>query len=190
MILTEKGFYANLPALIHNMCPRPKGLPSTWRDIMPMIYELMYIIPSKFSDSEIDGVINQVAGVLEKHGAKVEQSQNLGKIKFAYPIKKVRHGTYVLSYIEAPVESLVKIEKDLRLTDEVLRHLMVKREDGIPSAKYQFKPASYQEPLDAEGKRAIARKPRKPKPVESSERLSTEELDKKLDEILEKDLSV
>lgn len=155
-----------------------------------MIYELMYIIPSKFSDSEIDGVINKVAGVLEKHGAKVEQSQNLGKIKFAYPIAKVRHGTYVLSYIEAQAESVSKIEKDLRLTDEVLRHLLVKREDGIPTAKYQFKPGSYQEPLDAEGKRVIARKPRTPKQAEPSERFSTEELDKRLDEILEKDLSV
>jgi small subunit ribosomal protein S6 len=155
-----------------------------------MIYELMYIIPSKFSDREIDGVINQVAGVLEKHGAKIEQSENLGKIKFAYPIKKVRHGTYVLSYIEAPAESLAKVDQDLRLTDEVLRHLLVKREKGLPTAKYVFKPGSYQEPLDAEGKRASVRQPRKPKQVENTDRLSTEELDKKLDEILEKDISV
>ncbi|MBT4856581.1 30S ribosomal protein S6 [Candidatus Uhrbacteria bacterium] len=155
-----------------------------------MIYEFMYIIPSKFSDSEIDGVINQVAGVFEKHGAKVEQSQNLGKLKFAYPIKKVRHGTYVLAYISAEAEAVAKIDKDIRLTDEVLRHMIVKREKGIPTAKYEFKPGSYQEPLDAEGKRAVARKPRKPKVVESPDRLSTEELDRKLDEILDKDINV
>ena len=159
-----------------------------------MIYEIKYIIPSKFSDSEIDGVINQVAGVFEKHGAKVEQSQNLGKLKFAYPIKKVRHGTYVLSYINAPAESLKKIDADLRLTDEVLRHLMVKCEGGVPSAKYTFKPQAYQEPLTPEGKRSVERKPRAPKPqtpqaTEATESMSSEELDKKLDEILEKDMN-
>ena len=160
-----------------------------------MIYEIMYIIPSKYSDSEIDGVIDQVAGVFEKHGAKVEQSQNLGKLKFAYPIKKVRHGTYVLAYVDAPTEALTKIDADLRLTDEVLRHLVVKCEDGIPSAKYTFKPQAYQEPLTPEGKRAVARKPRAPKTQAPStdekpaEPISTEELDKKLDEILENDMN-
>ena len=96
--------------------------------------------------------------------------------------------------MDAPTESLKKIDADLRLTDEVLRHLIVKCEDGIPSAKYTFKLEAYQEPLTPEGKRAVARKPRVPKPqipptAEAVEPISSEELDKKLDEILENDMN-
>ena len=55
---------------------------------MSMMYELMYILPSQYSDSEIEGLQKNVADLVVKIGAKVEQSEVLGKIKLAYPIKK------------------------------------------------------------------------------------------------------
>lgn len=154
-----------------------------------MIYEIMYIIPSKFSDSEIDGIIERVATMLEKSGAKIQESQNLGKLKLAYPIKKIRHGTYVLLYVDGEELDLKKIDQDFRLSDDVLRHMVIKRPDGLPSAKFRFRPTSYQEPLTSEGKRTTRQIPRKPKAQEPAEPLSTEELDKKLDKILETDIS-
>ncbi len=155
-----------------------------------MIYEILYIIPSKFSDSEIDGVIERTSKSLEDAGTKVEQTQNLGKIKLAYPIKKVTHGTYVLSYFEHDGSNLQKIDQNFRLSDDVLRHTIVKHEEGIPTG--DFKLSAYQEPLTPEGKRTAPKKEKKvqvaQKPSDES-KMSVDDLDKQLDEILDSDLT-
>ncbi len=158
-----------------------------------MIYELLYIVPSKFSDTEIDSATKKVSDLLEKAGAKIERTENLGKIKLAYPIKKVRHGTFILNYLSIEDGSvLTKLDTDLKHTDEILRHMFVKREAGIPVGKVEI--TSYQAPLSPEGKRA-GKQSEKPAPKQEpiveaqEEKMSVSELDKKLDEILDSDIT-
>ncbi len=160
--------------------------------IKPMIYEILYIIPSKFSDTEIDGVRAAITGRMEAAGAKIEKTENLGKLKLAYTVKKFSHGTYILVFVDAASEAMAKIDQDLRLADEVLRYTIVKRPQGIP--KTIPMPSSYVAPLTSEGKRtagAAGKKelakvaaPMAPAAV-AAEPISAEELDKKLDEILD-----
>lgn len=160
-----------------------------------MIYELLYIVPSKFSDTEIDGIAKNVSALVEKTGAKIEKTENLGKIKLAYPIKKVRHGTYILNYLSLEDSSVLpKLDTDLKHTDEVLRHMFVKREDGVPVENVVL--TSYQEPLTPEGKRAsakvekdVAPKQEPLKEEKEGDKMSTKDLDKKLDEILDSDIT-
>lgn len=159
-----------------------------------MIYELLYIVPSNFSDTEIDGITKNVSALIEKIGAKIERTENLGKIKLAYPIKKVRHGTYILIYFSLEDLSILpKLDTDLKHSDEVLRHIFVKREDGIPVENVVL--TSYREPLTPEGKRATTRpekeapKQRPLKKKQEEDKMSTKDLDKKLDEILDSDIT-
>lgn len=155
-----------------------------------MIYEILYIIPSKFSDSEIDGVTKRVSNVLETAGAKVQETKNLGKIKLAYPVKKMRHGTYILTFVEHDGSNLAKIDQDFRLSEDVLRHVVVKRPDGIPTMNFTL--TSYQEPLSPEGKRtAVKKEPRvkKSQAEPIAEKMTVMDLDKQLDDILDSDLT-
>ncbi|MBI1908326.1 30S ribosomal protein S6 [Candidatus Uhrbacteria bacterium] len=157
-----------------------------------MIYEILTIIPAKFSDNEIDAVSERVAKTLETDGCKIEKTENLGKLKLAYAIDHVRYGTYVLFYVEAAQEAMKKVDQDLRLADEVLRHMIVARPDGVPV--HTPKPTSYVPPLNAEGRRASDKaddRPRradKPAAATDEKPMSTQELDKKLDEILDSDI--
>lgn len=156
-----------------------------------MIYEIMYIIPSKHSDTEIDGISKTIHGLYEKHGAKVEKSLNLGKLKFAYTIKGVTHGTYILDFVEAESAAVQKLDLELRLADQVLRHIIVKREKGIPT--YDIKLTQYQEPINALGKRtakavAVEAAEATDKPVlADAPEISVDEINEKLDEILTDD---
>jgi len=153
----------------------------------------MYIVPSKYSDSEVDGVVKTVDGLLTKHEAKTLQTENLGKIKFAYPIKKFTHGTYILTYVEVDGQKIVDIEQELKLATEVLRHVIVKREEGIPT--FDYKISSYIAPITPEGKRATQPEPAAaPKKVAAKKSEKTEEepatsetVDEKLDDILDGD---
>jgi small subunit ribosomal protein S6 len=150
---------------------------------MNMIYEIMYIIPSKYSDSEIQGIQGEVNALYAKHGGEVKQEKNLGKIKFTYQIKGFSHGTYILNYVEGEGDVINKIDTELRLADQVLRHIIVKREDGIPTHDVQL--AQYQAPINAAGKRVKLKKAGSTVVAEVEEApVSVDEINEKLDEIL------
>lgn len=154
----------------------------------------MYIVPSKYSDSEVEGVVKTVDGLLTKHEAKSLKTENLGKIKFAYPIKKFTHGTYILTFVEVDGQKVSEIDLELKLATEVLRHVIVKREEGIPT--FDYKISSYIAPITPEGKRATQSEPveapkkvapKKADKTEEEEPATSETVDEKLDDILDGD---
>lgn len=158
-------------------------------------YELLYILPAKFADTEIDGLRAKVAGMIEAAGAKVTRNESLGKIKLAYIIKKQQHGTYVLVHFSAETPVIAVIDRQFRLSDEILRHMIV---DLVPSQeKAVVQIQSYVAPLSEEardlprrptGTATASAAPRAAAPAAASDvapSMSMAELDKKLDEILE-----
>jgi small subunit ribosomal protein S6 len=157
-----------------------------------MIYEIMTIIPTKFAENEVDGVIAEITKVIEAGAGKVEKTFNHGKIKLAYAIDHQRYGTYVLFYISAEKEAMAKIDQNLRLSDEVVRHIIVARPEGIPATPYKL--VSYQQPFTTEGRRASDRDERPARdekahaPKAEAGKLTTEELSSKLDQILDSDI--
>lgn len=161
-------------------------------------YELLYIIPTQYSETEITGVEKTVSGLIEKAGGEISKTKNLGKIKLAYPIKKSAYGTYVLVFFQAEPSVLKELNRNLRIAEEVLRHVIVTVSPAAQEKEYLLE--AYTAPLGEDGmpirrkkplakKSAVAIAP--PAPIKSSEAssLSLEELDKKLDEILEQDFS-
>lgn len=172
-------------------------------------YELLYIVPTQFTDDEIPEIEKKVGALVEKVGGKVVSSTNLGKIRMAYTIKKIRHGSYILAYFDAEGEAIAELDRQLRLTDEVLRHTILDRPENADPTKFEL--TSYVAPLTEEAKKAAPskKKPRVERPkaaapatapaeiappapsATSSEesKMSMEELDQKLDKILEGDIA-
>lgn len=123
-----------------------------------MMYEIMTIVPATVADTEVDGVIATLGKEIESAGAKLEKTENLGKIKLAYAIDRQRYGYYVLFYAEVEAEAMPKLEQTLRLSENSLRHMVIAREGGIPTAP--FKLVAYTQPLSAEGRRGTEREAR------------------------------
>lgn len=155
-----------------------------------MMYEIMTVVPTRFSDAEIENVTGEIAKVIEAGGGKVEKTKNHGKIKLAYAIDHQRYGTYVLFFVEAATEAVAKIDQNLRLSEEVLRHIIVARPAGIPTSDYKI--VSYQPPLSPEGRRSGEREERPTREARPAQapvtKMSTEELSSKLDQILDSDI--
>lgn len=95
-----------------------------------MQYELMYIVPTSFTDEDVGKIEGNIKALLEKHGAKIIEAQRLGKFKFAYPIKKQRHGHYMLVQLEVEPANLAKLDEGLRISNEVLRHMILKADEA------------------------------------------------------------
>lgn len=164
------------------------------------MYELMYIVPSRYADNEVDGVVKTVNGMVEKAGGAIVKSQNLGKLKLAYPVNGVRHGTYVLVHFNADPAIISGLDRGLGLADEVLRHTMLVAKKGAETKKVELN--AYVAPLSEEGRdsREEVRRPSSAAPAPTrapataavrpaEPAMTIEELDKKLDEILDADVT-
>lgn len=68
----------------------------------------------------------KVTKLFTSNGGKVVATDNWGKRKLAYTIKKQEHAVYVFYTVELPGEALQKIESTLNITDEVIRYLITK----------------------------------------------------------------
>lgn len=167
-------------------------------------YELLYIVGTQFTDQEIEGIGSTISQMLETAGAKVLKIQNLGKIRLAYPIKKMRHGSYILAYFDADPSAIADVNRRLALTDEILRHTILERPAGALERTFEL--SSYVAPLSEEARTEKETKrpstksaPKKrvesatiapPTPASAEEsKMSMEELDEKLDKILDGDIA-
>lgn len=68
----------------------------------------------------------RVNKIFTDNGGKVAGTDNWGKRKLMYPIKKQEHAIYVFYTVELPGESVKKVESTLNITDEVIRYLITK----------------------------------------------------------------
>lgn len=176
-----------------------------------MQYELMYIVPATFTDDDVGRIEGDVKTLLEKQGASLKDAKRLGKFRFTYPIKNVRHGHYFLTQFETEPSSVAKIDEGLRLSSEVLRHLILRAEEAggdkfdlvqfvevnieakedKPRRKRDEKPAESKEKASEDIKSGVAALEAKPEEegnaAKASAALSDEELDKKLSAALEGD---
>ena len=62
----------------------------------------------------------------ENKGVKILKEENKGELDLSYPIKKNTKGRYILFELEAPPQSLIAIEKALKIKSEILKHLFIR----------------------------------------------------------------
>lgn len=68
----------------------------------------------------------KVTKIFTANGGKVVGTDNWGKRKLAYSIKKQEHAVYAFYTVDMPSESVRKVESTLNITDEVIRYLITK----------------------------------------------------------------
>jgi len=69
---------------------------------------------------------NRVEKILSDNKAKITKTDNWGKRKLAYPIKKQEFAVYVFYTVEIPAENVAKIEQTFNITDEIIRFLITR----------------------------------------------------------------
>ena len=92
-------------------------------------YELMFIVRPELEDEALDALVERVQQVMTDNGGQAEKVDRMGRRRLAYPIKKHRDGHYVL--IQAGLERLAmtELERNLKLSDDVIRHLLVRLDE-------------------------------------------------------------
>ncbi|CAM3629831.1 30S ribosomal protein S6 [Marinicrinis lubricantis] len=88
-------------------------------------YEMMYIIRTDIEQEVIDATVEKFKGIIEANGGEIQKQDVMGKRRLAYEINKFRDGVYVLVNFTAPKEVVAELDRVLRITDQVIRHLIV-----------------------------------------------------------------
>jgi small subunit ribosomal protein S6 len=93
-------------------------------------YELIYITPPETTDEALAELQQAVAGIVEKFGGTIVNTEPWGRRRLAYEIGGFREGVYVLHLIQAPGELTAELDRRLRVLDIVLRHLIVRVDEA------------------------------------------------------------
>lgn len=92
-------------------------------------YETIFILHPSLDEEAVKANIEKFQGVIVNGGGKVENVDFWGKRKLAYEINKVNEGYYTLVNFEANPELPKELDRVFRITDGVIRHIVVKQEN-------------------------------------------------------------
>ena len=156
-------------------------------------YEILYILPASFTPEETLPVVEKVAALIKDNGGDITKDENMGKQKLAYPIKNLSHGYYFLYEFDLPKAHLQKLTQTLQLETDVVRFLIVKKrvktEKEISEEKLMQERLAKRKEKEIEKMKEESTSAKTPADNEKKpkEKISLEDLDKKLDEILDTD---
>ena len=98
-------------------------------------YETMYILRPDIAEDDVNNHIDKYNKLLEELGGTILDSQMRGKRRLAYQIAKHREGIYVQLSHQGDGQHIFKIEKAMRLSEDVIRYLTVKQEGPLPTPR-------------------------------------------------------
>ena len=95
-------------------------------------YESTFICSPETPAEKIEELTEKAKKLIETNGGKVTLVQNLGKKRLAYPINKIREGSYVYFEITAPGVIVSALENLYKVNEPIIRSLTVKVEKKAP----------------------------------------------------------
>jgi small subunit ribosomal protein S6 len=138
-------------------------------------YELSVILPGTLTEEQVKEAEQKVIQTIKDLGGNVRSTNEASHKRLAYAIKKIRNGIYINVYFDLAAEAVKQLDKNLKLMPEVVRFQISK-----PQRATIVKPrrSIAKKEIISEGKIATHAT------GEDAKKMSMEDLDKKLEEIL------
>ena len=95
---------------------------------MPL-YEHVFLARQDASPQQVEELTSQMTGIVQQLGGKVTKTENWGVRSLTYRINKNRKAHFVMLNIDAPSAAIAEIERQERISEEVIRYLSVRVEE-------------------------------------------------------------
>ncbi len=89
-------------------------------------YELVAIISPEVDEDALSKIIDKVSQSINNRGGIVESTDKWGRKKLVYPIRKFMEADYILTRFRLEPNLIKEVETEIKASEEVLRHLVVK----------------------------------------------------------------
>ena len=93
-------------------------------------YELMYIVKPDLDDQAVQQEIERVGQLIQTNGGQLKKVTPWGKRRLAYTVKDNREGHYVVAEFDLDQAKVQEVDRVLKISDTVFRHLLVRQEEG------------------------------------------------------------
>src|SRR5215212_2335077 len=96
-------------------------------------YELVYVVSPDATEEQVAELHTQVESIVQRFSGEIEKTENWGRRRLAYEIGRHKEGTYVLEAINGTGDLMKEIDRRLKVSDLVIRHLVVRvdEEQGV-----------------------------------------------------------
>lgn len=94
----------------------------------------MYIAAPETDDATIGKLNDAIVKLVEKEGGQVVKTDDWGRRKLAYPIKKKTEGYYMLFEIEGSGQEIAELERRMRVNDYIMRYITVRVDEDRKAA--------------------------------------------------------
>lgn len=95
------------------------------------LYEAMFIVDSNKARENFQQMEEVCLNTITRHGGEIVKSIKWDDRRMAYEINKSKRGTYILVHFNSDTQAIQKIERQIQLSDQILRCLITVDEDGI-----------------------------------------------------------
>lgn len=93
-------------------------------------YELMCVLDPELDEAALEAQTERLKTLISGRGGEVLSVEPWGRRRLAYPIKNFRDGFYTVTRFTMPPEEADALDRNLRLTESVIRHLVVRPESA------------------------------------------------------------
>ena len=93
-------------------------------------YELMFIVKPELDDQAVQQEIEKVGQLIQTNGGQVRKVTPWGKRRLAFSVKDQREGYYVVEEFDLEQAKVAEVERVLKISDTVFRHLLVRQDEG------------------------------------------------------------
>ncbi|MGB3683526.1 MAG: 30S ribosomal protein S6 [Rubrobacteraceae bacterium] len=107
----------------------------------------MLIVIPELDEEQIEGTVKRFQTVIERTGGEIVESRQWGRRKLAYEIDHRTDGYYAITQFTTGERTLTEIKRILRVSDDVLRHMIVKLPPGYAGTSQE---TSVESPDDEE----------------------------------------
>jgi small subunit ribosomal protein S6 len=89
-------------------------------------YELVTIVRPDITDENLGTVTDRIGQWITSQGGEVTKVDLWGRRRMAYPIRDFREGNYVISQVRLETRASTELERNLKISDDVIRYLLVR----------------------------------------------------------------
>ncbi len=101
---------------------------------MTRSYELTFIVKPDVDANNFSALLEKVKDIITAEGGSITRLDQWGMRRLMYPIRKYREGQYVFALTQLEALSIPRIENRLRLTEDIIRYLLIRADENAPVA--------------------------------------------------------
>jgi len=144
------------------------------KTVVKRLYEGMFLVDSALAASDWDGINAAIKAILEKAEAEIISIRKWNECRLAYEINGKGRGTYILTYFRVDGDRISGIERDVQLSERLMRVLILNAEHMTGADIEKETPAMLAEKKVAEASEATGSQPVEPQSPADSEAVGGE----------------